>query len=77
MLIQLLPPLLIALPITAGLYLATERWVHDPQSERWLLAGAGIASIALYLLAAKLIVPLRFAEATDLLFSKLRRRAPR
>ena len=75
MLIQLLPPLLIAIPITLGVYLATVEWVPHPTHQRYALAGLGVVAIGLYLLAAKLIVPLRFAEATDLLFSKLRRRS--
>jgi O-antigen/teichoic acid export membrane protein len=74
MLIQLLPPLLIALPITIGVYLAVTLWTPDTDVERLTLACAGVAAIGAYLLAAKLIVPLRFGEAMDLLFSKLRKR---
>lgn len=74
MLIQLLPPLGLAIPISAGLYLLTQRAVDNPALERFALAGAGVAAVALYLVAARLIVPLRFGEAVDLFFSKLRRR---
>lgn len=75
-LIQLLPPLLIAMPITLGLYLGIEGSVGDASARRWALAGAGVVAIGLYLASARLIVPLRFGEAMDLLFSKLRRRSP-
>ncbi len=77
MLIQLLPPLLIAIPITAALYVAVIRNAFNPDTERWILAGMGVVAIGLYLLAAKLIVPLRFGEAMDLLFSKFRKRTAR
>lgn len=75
MLIQMLPPLLIAAPLTAGLYFAITSTVLDAGHERLLLAAAGVGAIGLYLLAAKLIVPLRFAEAMTLLFSRLRKRS--
>ncbi len=75
MLIQLLPPLLIAIPITAGLYLGTIHLARGMAGERWILAAVGGLAIGLYLVLARLIVPLRFGEATDLLFSKLKRPA--
>lgn len=74
MLVQLLPPLLIAAPLTAGLYVMTTRLLSTPDLERFALAGAGFVAIASYLLVARLLVPLRFREAMDLLFSKLRKR---
>lgn len=75
MLIQLLPPVLIAAPLALFGYFATIHVVTDAAAQRYVLAGTSVLAVGLYLILARVLVPLRFAEAMGLAFSKLRRKS--
>jgi O-antigen/teichoic acid export membrane protein len=72
-LVEVLPPLMIASAIGAVAILAAHALTTDASAQRWALALLALPALGIYALACRLIVPRRLGEVVELVRQRVRR----